>query len=418
MKNMAILILLSLIVLVFISCDLFSPEEPDKAFPQIKGVKNHSDYSYLGVGSQSKTSKSVAGEQYVIGLKNGILESIKFVDASGSTIAEDLTVQEYCVLGNYMFLKFCCDGVKENKSYCIYLPTGELFETDCITISSSIPNDMRSVSNNAIFDTVGGIRKIYYENGKLIIQQLATYDISGFTYFFVDKYGNVFSSDWSKGHLLTKNGKLKNLPSTMNYRKGMNGIVYYNDNGEKGYFDEDGNQVKIEDGFFPSFITDDLSSSNARFYEIFDYCEDNSHYYCSFEKGGFNCFRGNLFRITFNEDSYEEENLINLENTIFPNHNLNDCIVRGYALLGKYLYVLSSVKLFRIEMTTGLITDVDTDYFEYKTLDLVSDNVFRISAIDENSNKVTFTINTDGEKKVIDNSSIELSSIHLYPCNN
>lgn len=283
---------------------------------------------------------------------------------------------------------------------------------DCII------KDMALEISDAVYDVYNGIRKTTYTDGQLLIEQLASPSVTGFDYIFVDKYGNVFSTNWNPGHLLTSTGKLKNLPTTMKYRKGMNNIVYYEDNGEKGYFDEKGEQQVIKDGdFYPAFIVYDLFSSSCRFYDVIEYVDGSAHYYISYETGGFNLFRGSLFKIEFNEnDEYSESIIQETETVLYPNNSGHDLEVRGYALLGKYLYIMAADKFIKMDMTTGNVSTVNDEYYEYKAFEFMEDK-FRITAIDENMNNVIFTLDSLENKTIIESTSMAIKAIQLFPCN-
>lgn len=420
MKKYFLFVIVCLFTVLIISC------QPNRSepFPKLKGIKNFSKYDNLGVGSivndTRVLSEETYSEKFLIGYqKNGYTEKVTFLDEKGNDISNSFPVINYNVYGNYLFLSFYNRQTSGFKYFCTYLPTGDMFEVEGFQgLATDSPNDMTIEINNAVYDVYNGVKKTFFHDGQLFIEQLASPYVTGFDYIFVDKYGNVFSSDWNSGHLLTSKGKLKNLPTTMKYRKGMNNIVYYENNGEKGFFDENGEQQIITEGdFYPDFIVYDLFSSSCRFYDIIEYIDGSSHYFFSFEKAGFNFFRESLFKIEFAEnDKYSETIIKNLEKELYPNGNRNDLEVRGYALLEKYLYVMASDKFIKIDMTNGNIFTVSDDYYEYKSFEFMEDK-FRITAIDENMNSVVFLLDSFGNKTVIESKSLTIKSIHLFPCN-
>lgn len=405
------------IFLLVMAIVLFSCKQEQDVFPSLESVASFSDYDSIGVGAIASNSKSVSIRNVVIGhKKTGGVEEVLFLDKSGNDVNDELSVVNYRKSGSYLFLTlshFRCG----TKAFCIYLPTGDIFDLNTTYISEDPPRDMVVVKNDAVYDVYGGVRKTYYENGLLIIEQLAAPEVSGFQYIMVDKYGNVFSTDWEKGHLLTSKGKLRNLPSTMKYRMGMNQIVYYEDGEAKGFFDEDGNQRKISGSFYPSFIGMDYYSSNSRFCDIIEYVDENKHYYFAYEKGGFNCFRGDLVEIEFLSDEEYKEVVISDGNELKSNSYGERIITRGYHLYENYLYVLFSNRFIKMDMTTGVVSIVNDEFFDYKKLEYISDDVFRITVIDEDMNKKEILIDAEGSKVEMTVSPLKIESIVLFPCN-
>lgn len=414
-------IITSILVLFLLLCISCNPEPEAITMPKIKGIINYDSYDSIGVGATSIASRAIRSTNLrsLIGTINDVIQKVEFYGENNEPISETLNIYvvDYNLIGDYLFLSLGREGYYNPETYCLYIPTGDLFNLGNQTsLHYKGPNDMQFECNGAVYDTCdGGVSKIYWENGTLEIKQIVGLSVSGFTFIFVDKYGNIFGTDWNPGHLMTTEGKLKNLPSSMTYKKGMNGIVYYEDGDEKGYFSETGMQIPITDGFYPSFIIPDLYSSYHRFYDFIEYTDGNTKYIATYEHGGFEVFRDNISKLVFSENGEYAEEIINYQENMYPNSSRYDTIVKGYQLIGKDLYVLSSTKFFKIDLTTGVFTNIHNTFFEYKQFEYIEDDFFRITAIDENASTVVVKMSTSGETSEISSSIAEYSTIILYP---
>lgn len=407
-------------VLILLLCTSCNSEPETRTIPKIMGITNYNSYDFIGVGEMSIGSRAIgsAHAKYLVGTINEVIQKVELYGENNEPISDtqNIYVINSLLLGDYLFLSFGVEGSYNSASYCLYIPTGDMFHMENETFYwFDYPNDMRFESSGAIYIAGSGVRKISWAEGTLEIKQIVDSSISGFTFIFADKYGNVFGTDWSEGSLMTSEGKLKNLPSSMTYKKGMNGIVYYSDGIERGYFSETGMQIPITDGFYPSFIIPDLYSSYRRFYDFIEYTDGNTKYIATYEQGGFEIFRGNIYKIVLLADEEYSEEIIEYQENMYPNSSLYDTIVKGYQLIGKDLYVLSSRKFFKIDMTTGEFTTIHDTYFEYKQFEFIGDDWFIVTAIDENASTIVVQLSISGEISEISRNIVEYSNIKLYP---
>lgn len=393
--------------------------EPDKeVFPSIKTIIDYDKYDSLCFSHCSSDYR-----YYFMGYIEGSnrFEKIKFADDKGQVIDADLYVSypNSSLLNGLLLFDLSLKNGSESRSFCLQLSSGliiELNKDDASlkyyknkTYEADLFND-----GSVYYSGYDGIVKIEIESGKIKKTVLLQSGISGFDYIFVDKYGNIFGKEWGGWHsLLTKEGKLEKLPLEMTVKKGINGIAYFSHNGQKGFFSETGERINLTDEFYPAFTTNDIFSADLRQrWDFYVYKEDNELYVLTYEQSGFNCFRDGIYKYTLSPDAenpitYTEETVFNIESIWSDTSNDNNCIHQ----LGKDLYYLSKTGLKRLEITTGNITTINDEFYEYKSLSYIGNNKFIMQVVNNVGNLSSVCISTEGIISEIDQNLKDYDSV-------
>lgn len=402
------------------------------------------DYSYLGVANEKSKSRSLSenANQVLVGIKDEVLEKVQFLDEEGNIINQELYVPLINKAGDYIFFRLstkCVAYPNEGEYYdfCLYLPTGKLFNvTDTLgylDIASYRRIDLYSTNDGKITfngnvkngnQYISGLIEVYVENNELKInKRLDTSLVSGFSFFYKDKYGNIYSLD-PQGKMVTTEGKLIKIPLSnepyvyTQYGLGANGISYYNNGIEKGYFNEKGDLIYIdENGFFPDKINFGEYSNDGIRSNLF-YEEDNTLYYTYSDgwAGGI-YFRPQGIR----KYTYSDSNKTKYTEEFIPFTPSLNCFqtrdgIKKYEQNKNIVSILAKEGLFTFDMRTGIITTISDTYSEYLEFENIGPHLIKFKAIDENMAVVTGYITPEGEI-ITDIQDIEFDSINLMPIN-
>ena len=382
----------------------------------------------------SRSSRSVS-EKVLIGIKNGLIEQLEFLDEEGNPLQVTL-LTDVCETQNFLFLDLKISNGKSSiyEGYWLHKPSGNIFPM----IDNVHPPRYQEMNNDNHVDCGDVIytytEKMYYKNGQLTKESYVSEELSKwFRSFLVDKYGNIYSTSDSEynGKMITTADKIVSIPSNYQYRIGENGKVYYwvigEENGlvaltTRGYFNEKGEMVNIsEDDFFPSFLGENLKSKSGSELRAFSYTDGNDTYriyykYNNATDCGIVSMHHYIHHIHFNDsdDSYTEEKInLNVEAPFEL-----DSILSRYKfcqVLGKYLYLMNENMLYRIDMTTGKIDVINNSYIFYITCEYLGNDEFRLTVMDENQNKILVGVDGNGKSIELSKEKGKFSSITISP---
>lgn len=396
-----------------------------------KYIANFSQYSAMGAGTEGQTDLEVNGSGFVTAMSNDEDVDMRLLGQKANGEVEELRVSSkrngkgkkinwnvyaFYSFNNFSVVQFTKSKVSGYNTDSFYMypangnyialidnRTGKIYSLESLMenkkssftvyFSGIIDESEANESEDSLYFYTQ--ESYYIEEDQILINKLykATvvgedlqvtelFDISNganmvdFYAYKVDKYGNVFLSNWdyTGAYVYTTQGKFRSVKEDIFLS--LNGIIYTEDG--KYLFDENGNKVENTFDGFKFFVSKDFLVKKV----------GNVEYYYQYLGHYISSIHDKVFKVTWENDVEFSMEEIPLEDYT------QDCVVTR-----DKLYFREENEVFAIDVETGAKEEVSSSYiFTSIEADNLGNVVF--TALNGNMDTVTGIISSDGTIQV------------------